>query len=130
MRDPVTEFSHPWEIDFDMAGRAYIADKNDDRVQVIDMKRGGFLKQIGHSGGRGKLSGPTSVTVVGGFVYVSDNAHCRVAVFKAVTGEFVTSFGGHSDGNGKKYKGPFRICRNKSKHCFIYLFDLVLARIF
>ena len=38
---------------------------------MIDVKQGGFLKQIGHSGGRGKLSGPTSVTVVGEFVYVS-----------------------------------------------------------
>ena len=89
------EFSHLWDIDFDSAGRAYITDKNNNRVQVIDVKQGGFLKQIGHSGDRGKLSGPTSVTVVGGFVYVSDDAHCRVAVFKAVTGEFVTSFGGY-----------------------------------
>ena len=56
------------------------------------------------------------MTVVGEFVYVSDDAHCRVALFKAVTGEFVTSFGGHSDGNGKKYKEPFRICYDKSKH--------------
>ena len=124
------EFSHPWAIDFDAAGRAYIADKRNDRVQVIDVKRGGFLKEIGHSGGKGKLSRPTSVHVAGEFVYVSDDDHCRVAVFRAVTGEFVTSFGGHSDGNGKKYRGPFRICSNRTKQCSIYVFDFVSARIF
>ena len=121
------EFSHPWDIEFDSAGRAYIADKNNDRVQVIDVKRGGFLKVIGHSG---KLSRPTGVTVVGEFVYVSDDQHSRVAVFRAVTGEFVTSFGGHSDGKGKKYKGPFRICSGKGQHCFIYVFDTVSSHIF
>ena len=124
------EFSHPWAIEFDSAGRAYIADKNNDRVQVIDVKRGGFLKVIGHSGGRGKLSGPTGISVVGEFVYVSDDAHSRVAVFRAVTGEFVTSFGGHSDAKGKKYKGPFRICSGKGKNCYIYVFDTMSAHIF
>ena len=124
------EFSHPSGIDFDSAGRAYVADKNNSRVQVIDVKRGGFLKEIGHSGGRGRLSRPTGVHVVGEFVYVSDDDHSRVAVFRAVTGEFVTSFAGHSDKNGKKYRGPFRICSDKRKQCFIYVFDLVTARIF
>ena len=124
------EFAHPSGIDFDSAGRAYVADKKNSRVQVIDVKRGGFLKEIGHSGGRGRLGRPTGVHVVGEFVYVSDDDNCRVAVFRAVTGEFVTSFAGHSDSSGKKYRGPFRICSTKHKQCFIYVFDLISAHIF
>jgi DNA-binding beta-propeller fold protein YncE len=124
------EFDQPWGIDFDSSGRAYVADKNNSRVQVIDVQRGGFLKEIGHSGGKGKLSRPSSVHVVGEFLYVSDDDNCRVAVFRTGTGEFVTSFGGHSDSSGKKYRGPFRICSDRHEQCLLYVLDLVSARIF
>ena len=124
------EFNNPWGIDIDSAGRAYIADQNNGRVQVIDIHRGGYLKQIGHGGGKGKLSRPTGVRILGEFLYVSDDDNSRVAVFRALTGEFVTSFGGHSDADGKKYRGPFRVCCNKHEQCSLYVFDLTSARIF
>ena len=124
------EFNHPWAIDFDSAGRAYVADQNNSRIQVIDIHRGGFLKEIGLSG-RGKLNRPTTVRILGEFMYVSDDDNCRVSVFHTATGDFVTSFGGHSDPNGKKYRGPFRICTvDRNQDRFIYVFDLTSAHIF
>ena len=124
------EFDHPWAIDFDLAGRAYVADQNNSRVQVIDVCRGGFLREIGRSGRR-RLNRPTSVRVLGEFLYVSDDENCRVSVFCVATGEFVTSFGCHIDPSGKIYKGPFRVCSaDRQDKRLIYVFDLTSARIF
>lgn len=121
------EFHHPWDIDIDSAGRAYIADQNNSRVQVIDINNGTFLKVIGDTGGKGKLRRPTSVRILGEFLYVSDDDNSRVAVFHT-SGEYVTSFGTHRDSNGKKYRGPSRLCSDKEH--FIYVVDLISCRVF
>ena len=125
------EFNHPWAIDIDPTGRAYVADQNNNRVQVINVQSGGFLKEIGRGGGKGGLSRPTGVRILGEFLYVSDDDNCRVAVYRALTGEFVTSFGGHcGHDKGKKYRGPFRICCDIHEQRFLYVFDLTSAHIF
>ena len=121
------EFHHPWDIDIDPTGKAFIADQHNSRIQVIDINRGGFLKEIGHIAGKGKLNEPTAVRILGEFVYVSDDDNSRVAVFRT-SGEFVTSFGTHFDASGKKYRGPFRICSDKQRS--IYVFDLTSGRVF
>lgn len=121
------EFHHPWSIDIDSIGRAYIADQKNSRVLVINIYNGSLLQQIGHTGGKGKLNNPTSARLLGEFLYVSDDNNSRVAVFHA-SGEYITSFGTHDDADGKKYRGPFRICSDEQR-C-IYVFDLTSAHVF
>ena len=99
-------------------------------MQVINVQCGGFLKETGRGGGKGGLSQPTGVRILGEFLYVSDDDNCCVVVYRAlmVTGEFVTSFGGHcGDDKGKKYLQYFRICCDIHEQRFVYVFDLISA---
>ena len=65
------QFDAPYDLDFDTEGNAYIIQRNNHQIQVIDSS-GQFVRQFGQEEGEGKLKDPTAVHVMGQFVYVSD----------------------------------------------------------
>ena len=89
------QFNEPYDLDFDIEGKAYISDNQNHRIQVIDTS-GQFVRQFGREEGEGKLERPTAVHVVGQFVYVS-NEGCRCIAVYQISGQFVISFRMHSD---------------------------------
>ena len=65
------------------AGRVYVADFHNDRIQVFS-QAGTLLGVVGDAGDAlGQLERPTDVAVAeNGLIYVADFSHDRIAVFK------------------------------------------------
>ncbi len=70
------EFSSPWDVCCDDAGRVYVADSNNHRVQIFTGK-GEYLRVFWRCGVREEgLSCPVGIAVSsGGVVYVSDTLY-------------------------------------------------------
>ncbi len=87
------QFSSPWDVACDSAGKVYVADSENCRVQVFSPE-GSFLRVFGgrHSN-QGVLARPRCLAVASdGLVYVTDEVSHRVSVFTP-QGELVTAFG-------------------------------------
>ena len=93
------QFDAPYDLDSDTEGNAYIIQRNNHQIQVIDTS-GQFVRQFGQEEGEGKLKDPTAVHVIGQFVYVSDLGNDQITVYQ-ISGQFVTSFGRHGEGKGE-----------------------------
>lgn len=83
------EFSAPTGLAFDAAGRLYVADSNNDRVQVLAPDGSGgyaYQSQFGSSGsGDGEFRTPSGVVVSdGGQVLVTDFGNNRLQLFALV----------------------------------------------
>ena len=83
-------FRAPSAIDIDSSGRAYIADSGNNRIVVVELPTGDFLREIGHEEGEGKLYNPTGLHVVAEFLYISDDDNCRDVICRT-TGELVAT---------------------------------------
>lgn len=83
------------------SGRAYVSDRDLDRVQAFDLS-GGFLFEWGETGsGEGQLRNPGPVAVSpGGTVYVADYGNARVQAFSP-DGQFLRSMGSSGTGDGQ-----------------------------
>ena len=112
------QFDAPYDLDFDTEGNAYIIQRNNHQIQVIDTS-GQFVRQFSQEKGEGKLKDPTAVHVMGQFVYVSDQGHGRIAVYQT-SGQFATSFGRHGEGKGE-LDCPRGITSDKNG--FVYVAD-------
>ena len=91
------EFRQPDDIAQDRAGRLYVSDSDNNRVQVLNHK-GQFLFAISKTKSD-SLSCPLGICVDDQFVYISERWNKCVSVFKT-SGEFVTSFGQFGDPAG------------------------------
>ena len=107
-------------------GRVYIADQENNRIQVLDLNLE-FLKYI-FGGEREEFNKPRDVAVINdGTVYVTDTNNNRIQVFD-VDGRFIRHFG------SKKLRSPKGICVDsnnrvlvddkRSKKRKIYAFNL------
>ena len=88
------QFKYPSGITCDSAGKVYVADFGNHRVQVF-IAEGKFLRMFGKCGkGRGELNWPTGITLdpSSKHVYISESNNHRISVFTC-EGQFVTSFG-------------------------------------
>ncbi len=76
------EFNEPAGIDVDAAGLVYVADFQNDRIQVFT-SGGGFVDVIGRRGDEpGQFSRPVGLAAADdGRLYVADTGHNRVQVF-------------------------------------------------
>ena len=75
-------------------GNVYVADTQNNRIQVFD-SNGTFITKFGSGGsGDGQFFGPVGIAVnpLTGSVYVVDQANSRVQVFDSA-GTFITKFG-------------------------------------
>jgi putative cell wall-binding protein len=91
----------PFHLARDKYGTLYIADMDNDRIQVFDAD-GTFVDAWGTSGsGDGQFSSPYGVAVdLLGYVYVADTFNHRIQVFKS-SGEYVDQWGSHGAAPGQ-----------------------------
>ena len=88
------QFKHPHGITCDSTGKVYVADRDNNRIQVFTAE-GKFLKMFGRRGD------PTGVAIDSNdMVYVCEGEKIRVSVFTP-EGVFVTSFGSCGEGLGE-----------------------------
>ena len=116
------KFSAPTGLALDGTGRLYVADSNNDRVQVLAPDGGGYayLAKFGGSGsGDGEFRTPSGVAVDDrGRVLVTDFGNNRVQLFVPVlppsptTGplpplwEFAAALGNRQGDNRRRFTGP------------------------
>lgn len=116
----VGEFKKPMGISFDKSGNMYVADTENNRVQVLK-KNGQFSHVIGsgqQGSGKGELSYPTDTGVDShGFVYVVDSGNSRLAVF-TTQGKFVRTIGREGKQEGE-FSNPRKICVTKDNYLII-----------
>ena len=95
------QFSSPYGVACDNAGKVYVADKKNGCVQIFTAE-GKFLRAFGRPGrGKGELDWPTGVSIdTNNLVYVSESGNSRVSLF-SLEGQFVTSFGRKGLGPGE-----------------------------
>lgn len=101
------EFNCPMDVAFDSQGNVYVSDFQNHLIQVFTPE-GELQRNIGKSGaGGGELYLPSGLHVIGGHVYVTEEANNRVSVF-ATDGLFLGSFG-TEDGGEKILKQPIAV---------------------
>jgi RHS repeat-associated protein len=103
-----SQFSSPTGIAMKgTEGIIYVADRGNNRIQVIIAGEGGYLPwfRFGTSGsGNGQLSAPEGVTVdASGNAWVADTGNNRVEEFDS-SGAYVRKFGSVGSGNGQLSK--------------------------
>ena len=109
------EFKAPLDVKFDTAGNMYVAERGNERVQVMD-RSGQFIREFGE----GKLKRPSCLHIADKYVYVSDwSGHCMVVY--ETSGQFVTSFGTYG-----RYEGEFHdpYCITSCVDGYIHVCDL------
>lgn len=73
------QFDVPWGLCVDNLDRVYVADRDNNRIQVFD-SNGNYITKIGSPGsGPGQLSHPVAVAAYQGHVYIVDADNDRVA---------------------------------------------------
>jgi DNA-binding beta-propeller fold protein YncE len=87
-----TPDSHPVDVSFDAAGKAYVLDLSLGEVRVYSTAGTLLATWASYGSGPGQLAKPTAITVVGSKVYVADSGNHRVQVF-ALDGQPLLQFG-------------------------------------
>ena len=108
------EFKEPFDVQLDTAGDMYIAEYNNERVQVLNDDEH-FLRTLSQN-----LEGPTALHIVADkYIYVSDfNGHCIVVYEKS--GQCVAKFGELGNMEGQ-FGTPY--CITSCANGFIYVCD-------
>lgn len=112
------QFSYPSAIAADAAGRLYVADRNNHRIQVFS-GAGTYLTQWGsQGGGPGQFYGPAGIAVSSaGDVYVADTQNHRIQRFSS-TGAYVTRWGSFGAGNGE-FQYPFGVATDAAGNVYV-----------
>ncbi len=95
------QFSFPGVVVSDSDNKIYVADTNNNRIQVFSAE-GDFLSKFGESGsGDGQFANPYSLVVLqNGNIAVADSGNARIQVFSA-EGDFLSKFGESGSGDGQ-----------------------------
>jgi tetratricopeptide (TPR) repeat protein/sugar lactone lactonase YvrE len=109
----------------DAAGRLYVSDTGNNRVQVFGAD-GSFLNMFGNSGSKeGNFSGPAGITVSDkGNIYVADPGNRRMQAFNS-DGIFLFAVGPQVGGLTLKNPVSVRVCTNKN----LYILDAALKKV-
>jgi len=82
----------------------FVADKNNDRVQIFDSS-GNFVDTFGTTGsGNGQFNSPRGIAVNATHIFVADATNDDVQIFD-LSGNFADTFGTTGSGNGQ-FNGP------------------------
>ncbi len=110
------ELHSPTAVSCDSAGRVYVADSSNGRVQVFTQD-GRFLRSISCRGsGPAELGYPYGVHVDHGWVYVTDRGNVCVSMF-TVSGDFITSF------VGQDLSSPWGIATDEDDQVYVCDFE-------
>ena len=99
------QFDNPDGVAVGSAGKVYVVDKENNRVQKFT-ETGAFIRAWGiHGTGNGQFDEPNSIALDSpGNVYVTDFGNNRVQKFKN-DGTFIAKWGSQGTGNGQ-FNGP------------------------
>ena len=100
------QFVYPTDVEFDHAGRCFVAEYGDnDRIQVF-APDGHFLYQFGSFGqGDGQFIRPQDMVIDGDTLYVTDACNHRICVF-TTAGKWVRNMGSCGSGPGQ-FRFPY-----------------------
>lgn len=95
------EFKYPGCMAADTAGRIYVADSQNCRIQQFDFA-GTYVAQWGSSGdGNGQFINPRGIAAdASGNIYVADNGNHRVQKFSS-DGTYLGQWGSYGEGDGQ-----------------------------
>lgn len=105
------QFDMPMGLAVDRTGKVYVADSDNDRIQVFD-NSGAYITEWGSSGsGNGQFSTPVAIAVDGaGTVFVVDQGNARIQVFDS-DGSYITQWGSSGSDVGQ-FSAPTGIAVN------------------
>ncbi|MBN1274608.1 MAG: PEGA domain-containing protein [Candidatus Aminicenantes bacterium] len=110
------EFLNPMGITAHPNGRIYVADTDNNRVQVFTSS-GTFIKKFGSSGfDKGEFNKPRAIDVdKDGYLYIADSGNNRIQKFDA-DGNFIMKFG---EGVDAQFNNPQGIAVDESENIYI-----------
>jgi len=122
------QFSAPWGVALDSAGKIYVSDSGNCRIVRIDNISGANWTSFGTCGtGAGQFSNPEGLWVdSAGKIYVADTGNNRITRMDDITGTNFTSIG--TFGNGaSQFSGPAAVTTDSTSN--IYVADNANARV-
>ena len=86
-------FALPVGVTLDSAGKIYVADKNNNRIQIFNGTTYEYIRQFGSTGSNNKqFDSPTDITVgTDGRVYITDTSNNRIQMFNSQD-KYITAF--------------------------------------
>ncbi|HLW70777.1 MAG TPA: choice-of-anchor D domain-containing protein [Candidatus Binataceae bacterium] len=123
----INQFSAPWGIAVDSAGKIYVTDSTNCRIVRMDNISGKNWTSYGTCGaGTGQFSSPKGLWVDASGIYIADSGNNRVVFMSDLSGTNFTAFG--SLGNGtNQFDDPSGVARDSAGK--IYVADTINGRI-
>ena len=123
----VKQFSQPWGIAVDSAGKIYVADSGNCRIVRMDNMSGKNWTSYGTCGsGTGQFSSPQGLWVDASGIYVADSGNNRIVTMADITGTNFTTLGSLGSGQNQ-FNNPSGVTRDSAGK--IYVADTGNARI-
>ncbi|MHA2362552.1 MAG: SBBP repeat-containing protein [Candidatus Hodarchaeales archaeon] len=107
-----------WGLTTDNSGRIYVADNDNDKIQVYETD-GTLSFEWGDTGtGNGNFNNPTGIAISpSNYVYVTDTNNDRIQIFD-LNGIYQDSIGANGSGAGNFFR-PLGVHINSSGHIFV-----------
>ena len=124
----VKEFSGPWGVALDAAGKIYVSDSGNCRIVRMDNMAGTNWTSYGNCGaGAGQFSNPEGLWVdASGKIYVADTGNNRIVRMDDITGTDFSSLGSLGNGVGQ-FSSPAAVTTDAAGN--IYVADNANARV-
>jgi DNA-binding beta-propeller fold protein YncE len=104
-------------VALDPSGNVYVADTNNDRIEIFD-NAGKFLAKIGGHDADGQFNTPFGVaTDTAGYVHVGDQRNYRIQSFDG-SGNFLRKFGSLGDGPGQ-FANIAALATDRLRHLYV-----------
>ncbi len=122
------QFSAPWGVALDAAGKIYVSDTGNCRIVRMDTMNGTNWTSYGTCGASaGQFSNPEGLWVdAGGKIYVADTGNNRIVRMDDITGTNFTSLGTQGNGVGQ-FSSPAAVTTDGAGN--IYVADNANARV-